>query len=322
MPKQKVRRLTMYAILPIVVLYILFEFVFTFYKMPDQTMEDTIKKGEWVYINKLSFGTIFMGIKLPGITKIENGDLVYMLDPSDTEEPIYSRKRIISRIIAKPHDLFSIEARKVIVNGKEQIESPTVKQGYRVVAKDGIDLDTTFFNKYHLTEYLKEGTKTDMNIKYQKLYGFIDEEPVGIWEIPMTAATADEVAKDTMISYARFINSRIPGRYIKTWPYSNYWSWNRWNITPPFEVPGKGISVPVTYRTIRGYEDIISKYEGNKIDATLENDIYINGNLVNTYTVKDNYYVVLSDNRDRYYDTRTWGLVPEKYIIGKVMGKQ
>jgi len=289
--------------------------------MPDNTMEATIMNGERVWINKFAFGDYFLGYKLPGFSKIQRGDLVYMIDPSQNDRPLYARDRIIARVIALPLDIFALKNRSIYIN-QEIFEDPsTVQHGYRIVAKEGVKLDSTFFAKYNLKEVINEGRKSNLNEKYFKIYNF-EEMPMDIWEAPMTAEKAKIIEEDSLVSYIRFVRSNVPGRYLKIWPYGTYWTWNHWNTYPDFQVPGKNLTIFLTFRTLEGYDELISKYENNKLDVTINNEIYINGQLTNSYVVKKNYYLVFSDNRDRFYDSRTWGLVPEEYIIGKVIGKK
>ena len=315
------KKILIISIVFILVILITFRFIISFYRMPNQTMEDTIKKGDLLVINKLAGGDFFMGLKMPAFSNFKTGDIVYFLDPSDVDVPLYERKRIVARIIACPGDDYLMHLRDVFINDVLYEEPPTVKHSYRVVANEGAKLDSAFFLKYGLSEWVKESSSSSIHDKYKVMYGMTEEKPIDFFDIPMSKEQSLEVEQDSLISYVRMVRARTPGRLIRTWPFSPYWFWNRWDTKYSFQIPGKGILVPITYRTLGAYEDIIEEYEGNTIDANLDNQIFINNQRVNGYTVRENYYLVLSDNRDRFYDTRTWGLVPEKYIIGKVINK-
>ena len=43
---------------------------------------------------------------------------------------------------------------------------------------------------------------------------------------------------------------------------------------------------------------------------------FINGKETSTYTIKQNYYWMMGDNRDNSLDSRYFGYVPEDHIIG------
>jgi signal peptidase I len=305
----------------IIIIFLVFHFSFAFYRMPDKTMEDTIKKGDLLIINKLAGGDFFFGIKMPSFSKFKIDDIIYFLDPMDVDAPYYARNRIVGRVVACPGDTYQMQMRDIYINDHLYDEPSTIKHSYRIVTKEGIKLDTTFFNKYGLSDWIIESSKTDLHDKYKQMYQMVEDQLIHVYDVPMSKEQSKLVENDTLVSFVRLVRSTLPGRYLQIWPYSNYWFWNRWHIKDPFDVPQKGAVVNINYRTVSAYVDIIEKHEGNHVDMTKDQKVLINNVITNKYTIKENYYIVLSDNRDRFYDTRTWGLVPEKFIIGKVINR-
>lgn len=47
--------------------------------------------------------------------------------------------------------------------------------------------------------------------------------------------------------------------------------------------------------------------------------IFINGKEANQYTIQQDYYMMVGDNRDASLDARFFGFVPEENIVGKPM---
>ena len=60
------------------------------------------------------------------------------------------------------------------------------------------------------------------------------------------------------------------------------------------------------------HTDLLKVSEYFDDDAT----IYIDGNKVTTYTIQQDYYWMMGDNRNNSADSRFWGFVPEDHIVG------
>jgi len=79
-------------------------------------------------------------------------------------------------------------------------------------------------------------------------------------------------------------------------------------------IPQKGDTLYVneTSMQIIAY---VAFMDGSKIEYGL-GTFYLNGKPIEKYIVKQDYYFMMGDNRDNSADSRYWGFVPQKYILG------
>ena len=84
----------------------------------------------------------------------------------------------------------------------------------------------------------------------------------------------------------------------------------------PVHIPAKGEVLELNDSTLPMYRRLITVYEQNTLEVKA-GKIYVNGEPTDRYTVKQNYYWMMGDNRHHSQDCRYWGFVPEDHIVGK-----
>lgn len=85
----------------------------------------------------------------------------------------------------------------------------------------------------------------------------------------------------------------------------------------PIRVPKKGDVINLNTSNIRQWDVFITR-EGNEVTATSD-QVYINGEARDKYTVQRDYCFGLGDNRDHSLDSRYFGFIPYENVVGTPM---
>ena len=106
----------------IVIAFVLAMFIRTFFiqafKIPSGSMIPTLLVGDRLMVNKLRYGpkVPFTHKRLPGIGKIERGDILVFIFPED------KKRDFIKRVVGLPGDIVEIKNERIWINGQELAE--------------------------------------------------------------------------------------------------------------------------------------------------------------------------------------------------------
>jgi signal peptidase I len=115
---------------------------------------------------------------------------------------------------------------------------------------------------------------------------------------------------------AQFIGTRMPPGVPEFQIFPGMSDYNKDNYGP-LHVPQKGDVIKLTSKVLPLYRDLIAD-EGHTVSLSGD-QVFIDGNAADQYTVSRNYYFAMGDNRDNSLDSRYWGFLPETDVVGEAM---
>ena len=306
--------------------------LFGSYKIPTGSMEKDLLIGDFLIVSNLTYGPrtpmgicipftqiCLPGIKipstrLPGLRDIERNDIIVFNVPWEIK-PINQKTNYIKRAVAVAGDTLEINNKEVFVNGKLEPSHDGVQKNYELYLKPGIRLSTS--------KLKADGAGTIGGSSYSERIS----ETENVYRVNLTTEALEKISTWAEVDSIKLFlldESRFIGEYQYNSIRNQYRTskgnfskaFNDQDHLPQIVVPYQGQTITLTPKNWYIYKDLIERYERNKV-VQEGNEFTINGEPTNEYTIKQDYYFAMGDNRDSSEDSRFWGFVPKDHVIGK-----
>ena len=326
----------------IIVILILRVFIFEPFRIPSESMEDTLLVGDFLIVSKLHYGARTpntLGIpftriyvpgleipqtRLPGFSEPQRGDVAVFNYPAavDVERgaiaadvPIERRAPYIKRIVGIGGDTLSVVDKGLIVNGAAVPLAPEMKQNWVAVA-EGRDRPTRRAMEADGIAYLGDFPQPtpDGQLQFALLATPVAAEAL---RADARIASVEPLAHADSASF-RDLGLVDPRALDLIYDPALPWNPDQYG---PIVIPAEGMTIDVTPATMEVYADVLEQYEGVDVAEARGGGVLLNGVSRDTYTFVQDYYFLMGDNRDNSVDSRYWGFVPETHLVGKAVFK-
>lgn len=293
---------------------VVFTFIIQPFVVPTPSMAATILPGDRILVSKLHYGPstprtlaipftdvylpgiAFPSTRLPGFSSVQRGDAIVFHYPREAG-PIDRKARWFKRVVGLPGDTVMLRDKVTYVNGEAAVPNPNQQQWWQVTLAD----ERMRLNAQRVIELGAEQVR-----------------PVGASNTTLvmgTQAMADALAGWSYVATVTpYVLSDAMADVLDLFPSGAGYTTDAYG---PVTVPKAGATVALTDETWPEVEMVIRDYEGHTAERRVDGTFWIDGAPATTFTFAQDYYFVMSDNRDNSEDSRFWGFVPHDHLIGK-----
>ena len=295
------------------------------FTIPTGSMEKSLLVGDFLFVSKMHYGTRIPKTplqvplthqkiwgteipsysnaiqlpyyRLPGFTSIKRNDVVVFNYPVEFQFPNDLKTNYIKRAVGVPGDVIEIKDGDLIVNGEKALQPDEMQFSYRITTNRPLTVD--FLNDY--------------GINPDSFYADPQSNQYAVW---CTQTVIDRLSQSPVVTSVTKDIFPAGREETSIYPAGNPWKWNRDNFGA-LKVPGKGETIELTSENLIKYFFVIKHYEDHQAVEIKDGSLFIDGQKLESYTFKQNYYFMMGDNRHNSLDSRYWGFVPEDHVVGK-----